>query len=414
MKILIFGLNYAPELIGTGKYSGELGAWLSEHGHDVRVISAPPYYPEWKVNKGYHSWAYRVETNNGAKVYRSPLYVPKDPNVILRLIHLFSFSVTSIPLLFINLFWKPDLVITIEPTVFCAPGALLFSKLSGAKSLLHVQDFELDAMLELGMGKNGVFTKLGFKFESWMMHRFDAISAISRSMVERAKRKTGGCGQVFYFPNWVDIDFVKPDVSDKALREKWGIPSATKVIIYSGNLGEKQGLEMVLSVAERFSEQQDILFLLIGSGAAKQRLINQAKLLNLKNINFYPVQAYYLLPALMALGDIFLVVQKKGVADAVLPSKVTTILAAGKNALITAEKDTELGRLCSEYPGIARRVLPEKIEDFIGVLETMLVEIDINNRKINTIAREYAEKFLNKETTLNQFTDYLNLLVEKS
>lgn len=413
MKILIFGLNYAPELIGTGKYSGELGAWLSEHGHDVRVISAPPYYPDWKVNKGYRAWAYRVETNNGAKVFRSPLYVPKNPNVISRLIHLFSFSVTSIPLLFINLFWKPDLVITIEPTVFCAPGALLFSKLSGAQSLLHVQDFELDAMLELGMGTNGVFTKLGFKLESWMMHRFDAISTISRSMVERAKRKAGGCGQVFYFPNWVDIDFVKPGASDKTLREKWGIPSATKVIIYSGNLGEKQGLEMVLSVAEQFAEQQNILFLLIGSGAAKERLMNQAKLLNLKNLSFYPVQPYDLLPALMTLGDIFLVVQKKGVADAVLPSKVTTILAAGKNALITAEKDTELGRLCSEYPGIALRVLPEKIEDFIDALETMLEEIDINNRKINTIARKYAEKFLDKETTLNQFTEHLNSLVEK-
>lgn len=414
MKILIFGLNYAPELIGIGKYSGELGAWLSEHNHDVRVICAPPYYPGWEVNIGYQSWAYRVEVMGGVKVFRAPLYVPKKPNVFSRLFHLFSFSISSIPLLVLNLFWKPGLVITVVPTLFTTPGALLFSKFSGAKSLLHIQDFEINAMQGLGMGKNGVFSMLGFKIESWIIRRFDAVSTISHSMVETAKQKLKGHGRVFYFPNWVDIDFVKPGGSDKTFREKWGISSATKVVIYSGNLGEKQGLEMVLYAAERFSKQEDVLFLIIGSGAAKERLINQSDLLKLKNISFYPVQPYPLLPALMALGDIFLVVQKKGVADAVLPSKLTTILSAGKNTLITAEKNTELGVLCAEFPGIARRVPPEDLDSFVETLAGMLAEIDIHNRKTNTIARKYAEKFLEKQITLEQFAGYLDSIVENS
>ncbi len=414
MKILIFGLNYAPELIGTGKYSGELGAWLSGHEHDVRVICAPPYYPDWKVKKGYHSWAYCVELMGGAKVFRAPLYVPKKPNVLSRLVHLFSFSISSIPLLVLNMFWKPDLVITVVPTLFTTPGALLFSKFSGAKSLLHIQDFELNAMQGLGMGKNGIFSMLGFRFESWIMRRFDAVSTISHSMVKTANKKLRNRVQVFYFPNWVDVDFVKPDVDDKIFRDKWGISRNTKVVIYSGNLGEKQGLELVLAAAERMTEQADVLFLIIGSGAAKERLIDQARLLKLKNISFYPIQPYHLLPALMALGDIFLVVQKKGVADAVLPSKVTTILSAGKTALITAEENTELGVLCTEFPGIARRVLPENVDLFVETLEFMLAEVDVHNRKKNPIAREYAENFLDKQTTLDQFASCLDLLVEKS
>ena len=414
MKILIFGLNYAPELIGIGKYSGEMGAWFAEHGHEVRVICAPPYYPEWQVNKGYQTWAYRVEIIDGIKVFRAPLYVPKKPNVLSRLFHLFSFSISSIPLLVLNLFWKPDLVITVVPTLFTTPGALLFSKFSGAKSLLHIQDFELNAMQGLGMGKNGVFSMLGFKIESWVLRHFDAVSTISYSMVETAKQKLNGHGRVFYFPNWVDVDFVKPSIGDNIFREKWGIPSDTKVVIYSGNLGEKQGLELVLAAAERLTEQTNILFLIIGSGAAKDRLIEQARLLKLKNINFYPVQSYTLLPALMALGDVFLVVQKKGVADAVLPSKVTTILSAGKNALITAEKNTELGVLCAEFPGIAYRVPPENLGSFVETLEVMMAKIDVQNRKVNTVARKYAEKFLDKRITLGQFAGYLDSIVEKS
>jgi colanic acid biosynthesis glycosyl transferase WcaI len=414
MKILIFGLNYAPELIGTGKYSGELGTWLSEHEHDVRVISAPPYYPEWKVNKGYHTWAYRVEIIDGVKVFRVPLYVPKKPNVFSRLLHLFSFAISSIPLLVLNLFWKPDLVITVVPTLFTTPGALLFSKFSGAKSLLHIQDFELDAMQVLGMGKNGVFSIFGFKIESWIIRHFDAVSTISHSMVKTAEQKLNSHARVFYFPNWVDVDFVTPDADDKIFREKWGISRNTKVIIYSGNLGVKQGLELVLAAAERMTGQRDVLFLIIGSGAAKERLVSQVRQLKLKNISFYPVQPYLLLPALMALGDIFLVVQKKGVADAVLPSKVTTILSAGKNALITAEKNSELGVLCTEYPGIAHRVPPENLDSFVETLNAMLGEIDVKNRKKNTIARKYAENFLDKQNILERFAGYLDSVIEKS
>jgi colanic acid biosynthesis glycosyl transferase WcaI len=411
MKILIFGLNYAPELIGTGKYTGELGAWLSEHNHDVRVICAPPYYPDWNVSAGYRAWRYLSEVENGVKIFRCPLYVPKKPNVFLRLVHLISFSVSSMPLLFIHIFWKPDIVITIEPTMFCAPGTLLLAKLSGAKSLLHIQDFELDAMLKLEMGRHGFFTSFGYKIESWIMRRFDAISTISNSMVESARKKLNGKNNpVFYFPNWVDINFIKAGMDDSFYRQKWEISTDKKVVIYSGNLGEKQGLEIVIEAASQLSETENVVFLIIGSGAVKDRLVALARQLNLTNVIFHPIQPYQQLPALMALGDIFLVVQKKGVADAVLPSKLTTILAAGKNTLITAEKETELGILCEKNPGIAKLVIPEDIENFVCVLKDMLQEVDFNKTSINLIARKYAEDFLGKEEALGRFAENLNLL----
>jgi len=415
VKILIFGLNYAPELIGTGKYTGELGAWLSEHNHDVRVICAPPYYPDWNVSAGYKAWCYRSEIEDGVKIFRCPLYVPKKPNVFLRLLHLISFSVSSMPLLFFHVFWKPNIVITIEPTLFCGPGTLLLAKLSGAKSLLHIQDFELDAMLKLEMGKHGFFTRLGYKIESWIMRNFDAVSTISHSMVKSAKNKLNGLNTpIFYFPNWVDVDYIKPSMDDDFFRQKWGVSADKKVVIYSGNLGEKQGLEMVLEAASRLSSDEDVIFLLVGSGAAKDRLINLARQMGLTNVEFHPVQPYHQLPALMAIGDIFLVVQKKGVADAVLPSKLTTILAAGKNALITAEKETELGLLCDQYPGIAKRVVPDDPGSFTHALEEMLQEINTKNSNINQVARKYAENFLDKEKALGDFSRNLNLLVAKN
>ena len=88
MKILIYGINYSPELTGIGKYSGDMGAWFAQRGHETRVITAPPYYPEWEVQPPFKSWAFKAEEISGARVYRCPLYVPNTPTTVTRLFHL--------------------------------------------------------------------------------------------------------------------------------------------------------------------------------------------------------------------------------------------------------------------------------------------------------------------------------------
>ena len=94
MKILVYGINYSPELTGIGKYTGEMVEWMARKGHDVRVITAPPYYPQWKVNGRYSCWRYRREEGD-AIVWRCPLYVPEQPSTLKRLLHLGSFALSS-------------------------------------------------------------------------------------------------------------------------------------------------------------------------------------------------------------------------------------------------------------------------------------------------------------------------------
>lgn len=413
MKILLYGLNYAPELTGIGKYSGELCQWFVSQGHEVSVVCAPPYYPNWKIASGYRVWWYQYQNIDGVRVFRAPLYVPMQPKTLTRLLHLFSFSISSIPLLLLNILRKPDLVLTVEPTLFCTPGALFIAKVCGAKSILHIQDFELDAMLGLEMAKQGWLSKIGYKIESWAMSHFDLISSISFSMIETVKRKISTDADVVYFPNWADTKFVNQYADSRVFRKKWEISTNTKVMLYSGNLGKKQGLEIVLDAAKQLENERQLLFLIVGTGAAEQELKTKAESLRLKNLRFYPLQEYELLPSLMALGDIHLVVQKSGVADAVLPSKVSTILASGGHALISAEKNTEMGVICDKFPGIARRVKPEDSTAFLAALKNMLADIDVDNRNFNTIAREYAEKFLDKEHVLEEFMDKLKKLTGK-
>jgi colanic acid biosynthesis glycosyl transferase WcaI len=411
MKILLYSLNYAPELTGIGKYSGELGDWLSENGHEVRVICAPPYYPEWRVGDGYRSWLYRCEQRNGVKIVRCPLFVPKNPKTLSRLLHLLSFAVSSLPVMLIQWSWKPDVVMVIEPTFLCVPATLLLSRVTGAKSLLHIQDFELDAMLGLGLAKHGRVAAVCYAVESFFMLRFSAISSISRSMLVKAAAKTRQSVPLHFFPNWVDTDFVSPEADALLFRRRWGLSETTQVVLYSGNLGKKQGLDLLIQAARLLAAEQDVLFLVLGAGVDKQTLIDQAEQLNLSNIRFESLQPYPDLPALMAMADVHLVIQKQGVADAVLPSKLTTILSAGGYALITAEAETELGLLCQQFPGIAECVDPENVEQFVAALRRMLMAAKSGRPRVNKVARQYAVEQLNKQNVLQKFDTQLRDLI---
>ena len=98
MRILVYGLNYSPELTGIGKYTGEMAVWLAERGHEVRVVTAPPYYPAWRIREDYRGLRYRTERAHGHPVvYRTPLYVPQRPTGIKRIVHLVSFMLGSLP-----------------------------------------------------------------------------------------------------------------------------------------------------------------------------------------------------------------------------------------------------------------------------------------------------------------------------
>lgn len=279
MRILVYGINYSPELTGIGKYTGEMVEWMASQGHEVRVITAPPYYPEWKVGERYSGWRYRRE-QGAATVWRCPLYVPKQPSTLKRLLHLGSFALSSFFPLMAQRRWKPDRIIGVVPTLFCTPGMRLLGKLSGARTLLHIQDYEVDAMLGLGMagkGKGGRVARLASAFERSGLHNVDYVSTISRSMMNKAQEKGVAQEKVIFFPNWSEVarfrDVTESDA--RALRTQLGLPDDQKIILYSGNIGEKQGLESVIEAAHQLSKHS-WMFVIVGQGGGKARLEKMA------------------------------------------------------------------------------------------------------------------------------------------
>jgi len=407
MKILLYGLNYAPEQTGIGKYSGEMGAWLAKRGHQVKTVSSVPYYPAWSIDKQFRNW-FSKQILEDVEVYRCPLYVPEKPTTLRRLIHLWSFVFSSIMVLLFLLRWRPTVMINVVPTMFTTIPAWLYCKLTGAKLVLHVQDFEGDAMFSLDMSVKGFLPSIWIKFERFVLSKANRLSTISNAMLKNATNKGVTEDKLLLFPNWSETQRFSDVKVDHEFRQSLGLPADKKIILYSGNIGRKQGLDMLLRAAWLCRDQDDWLFVIVGDGAAKQDLLEQAEELTVDNLKFLPLQPYEKLPQLLSLADVHLVIQNPGVADAVLPSKLTNILAVGGNAVITTTDDTEMGHLIEHYPGVAIKVLPENEKKLIdGIREALSQPLP------NQVAKQYAQSMLDKESVLSAFETQLLLLSTK-
>jgi colanic acid biosynthesis glycosyl transferase WcaI len=209
------------------------------------------------------------------------------------------------------------------------------------------------------------------------------------------------------FSNWVDTKHIRPHPAGQALRSEWGFADSKRVILYSGNMGKKQGLELILDAASQFEDTHpEVVFLLVGEGAAKAELFAETEKRHLRNIVFKPLQPLEKLPALLTMADIHLVIQKRGAADAVMPSKLTGILAAGGFSIITADKQTELGQFVLTNPGIAELVEPENKHALIQTISGMLSRLGLAH-DFNTVARNYAERYLAIDVVMKNFENKL-------
>jgi colanic acid biosynthesis glycosyl transferase WcaI len=401
MKILLYGINFAPELTGTGKYTAEMAAWLAARGHDVSVITAAPYYPQWKVHAGYSGRHYSHEKWQAVTVERAPLWVPQKPSGAKRLIHLASFAVSSLPLLIRRAFWRPDVMLVVEPALFCAPATWTLARLCGARAWLHIQDFEVDAAFDLGVLKGKTIKRLVCAAEGWLMRRFDRVSTISTRMLERARSKGVPAERLVPLFNWIDLDAITPQSGATAFRRELGIPDDAVVALYSGNMGGKQGLETLAGVARVLRKNANIHFVFCGQGPGRAPL--EAACADLPQVHFIDLQPMERLNELLCTSDIHLLPQRRGAADLVMPSKLTGMLASGRPVVCGAAPGTELATVVA-HCGIV--VEPENVRAMARAIASLTA---LASRRIafGQAARRYAVSHLGIDSVLGAFESEL-------
>lgn len=410
MKILFYGLNFAPELVGCAKYNSELVNWLAEQGHEVRVICAPPYYPQWQRQKPfsavkYYKTAVQAAATKPCRIYRCPIYVPTTPTGTRRLLHLASFALSSIGALAAQRSWRPDLVFTVAPTLFCAPAAILFARLTGAIPWLHLQDFEVDAAFEMGLLQHPRLAQLARFLERSILTRFAVVSTISQKMSQLLRQKEVSAANIFLLPNWVDLETIYPLARPSSLRRQLNIANDSKVCLFSGNLGVKQGLSMITTAARQLAGYNDLHFVICGNGPQRRQLEEESR--GLTNLSFIDLQPPEQLNELLNLADIHLLPQLGEAADLVMPSKLTGMLASGRPVVAAAAPHTEIAHALKDCGLIS----PPGNVTLFGA---NIIELLQNHSKRATMgekARHYAAGHCSKNAVLTACNHKINRLV---
>ncbi|MDI9363502.1 MAG: WcaI family glycosyltransferase [Flavobacterium sp.] len=409
-KILLISYNYAPELTGIGKYNAEMCEYLASIGHHVKAITAYPYYPNWQVFDGYKNNCYQKEVLNGVKLVRCPLYIPSKPTGPKRILQDFSFYISTLFVVMwqIITFKQYDIVITPSPSFMCGfHGLLLKLFRPSTQFVYHIQDLQIDAAIDLNIIKQAWLQKLLIGIERFILNHASIVATISTGMQQKILAKQTNITNVLLFPNWVDNARIFITQPSTAAIAALGIPLNKKVFFYSGAIGEKQGLEIILAVAPTIAQKcVDVVFVISGSGPYKEKLKQEVLDKYITNVLFIDLQPIPIFNQLLNYAYCHLVIQKESTGDLLLPSKLTNILAVGGLSIVTAVKGTTLYDVINTYQmGIL--ITPETVLAFEQAIVNTANFNNLQKSKISENASQYAKNYLNKANVLNSFINQI-------
>jgi len=388
LRVAILGINYAPEEIGIARYTTDMAIALAERGHRVEVVAGKPYYPAWNVPGEWRGGGWRHAREDGVEITRCAHYVPAVPNGLRRVLHLASFAVMALgPMIRLArrpVAERPQVVMCIAPALLSVPVAWVAARLAGARLWVHIQDFEVEAAFATGLvGENGRAGQLACWVERQILRLADIASSISPQMCRKLLDKGFAPDAVLEVRNWANASSNFCPAEASPFRAEWDL-GTRHVCLYSGNIANKQGIEILVEAASLLAHRDDIAFVICGEGPNRARLMELAE--GLTNIQFQFLQPMERLGDLLSLASVHLLPQIPGAADLVLPSKLTNMLASGRPIVATAEPGTGL---YDEVDGCGLSTPPGDAAALARAIETLIDDPE-QSARMGDIARRRA------------------------
>lgn len=405
MKILVVGLNYAPEPVGIAPYTTGLAQGLALRGHDVSVVAGEPYYPQWQRYGGLPIGR-ASSMENGVKITRVPHYIPSDPTGLKRIMHHASFAASALLPSSKEAGKGIDLVFAVAPSLLSVPIAAWAARRAQAPLWLHVQDFEVEAAFATGLLEEKSFAaRAARSLEERVLRMADIASSISPQMCAKLEEKGIPSNAVYQLRNWTNSDINWNAADPRSYRIEWGIGDR-EVALYSGNIANKQGLEIVIEAARTLKYRQDLVFVVCGEGPNRSKL--QLLAAGLDNIQFHDLQPLDRMADFLSLASVHLLPQLKGAADLVLPSKLTNMLASGRPVLATAAAGSGL---FDEVEGCGINTEPGDANALALGLTSLLDDTNLRSR-LGANARRRAGERWSQPAIIDAAEARMNLLID--
>ena len=407
MRVIVWGINYAPEITGIAPHNVTLCEFLQRYGHDVEMVTTFAYYPAWRKRPEDRHLLCRTDRINDVPVHRCWHFVPRRVFAWKRIVHEATFVVIST--MRILLLRRPDVYVVVSPPLLLGAAGWVVATLKRAPFIFHVQDLQPDAAVGLGMLRTGLFTRALYWLEAFAYKHATRVSGISWEIVDAFRGKGVPDRKLILFPNAV----VLPADTDIPVRGKFRAKhhfvADDFLAVYAGNLGVKQGLDILLDAADLLGAGKKIRIVIAGDGAAREELEKEIRDRN--NMSMLPLQYGTDYKELLVDADISLITQQGGSGNAFFPSKLLITLAYSCPVVTVADEESALARAVANGQ-CGKNILPGHAEQLANCLRK-LSEDRQQLRHWGPNGRAYVEQF-EQRRVLDRFLGELKSLGEKT
>ncbi len=404
-RVLLIGLNYAPEASGIAPYSASMTRGLAQRGHDVRVLTTKPHYPEWAVPEAYRGGAMH-ELIDGVQVTRLPHYVPNRPTGVRRLISEISFGLRAL----IAPWGRPDVVVFVSPALFATAVAMLRTRFSRRMhSIVWIQDLYGLGIVETGEhGAGSVVERVITGTEKSVLTTVDAVTVIHDRFAESVVELGVERDRIAVIRNWSHLGPEVPGDREE-VRRRLGWGAGEVVALHTGNMGLKQDLGNLISAA-RLADQQDaqVRFVVMGNGSQRDALQRQAERDGVQRVQFVDAVPGELYLAALRAADVLLVNEAEGLRDMAVPSKLTSYFAAGR-PVVAATDERSITASEVRAAGAGVQVAPGRPADLLAAVESIAADQD-RSAEYGAHGAAYRARVLSEEGALDAFEVLLNRL----
>ena len=401
LRIAVLCPHFAPDTAPTGEVMTRIVSELAALGHQVHVVTALPWYRTHSIEPGWDGkWVRRETTAWGSVTRVNPFPGDDKRNLVRRAAGFVGFSAL---VGFSSLRGgRVDAVIAMSPPLTLGLTGWGTHVVRRGPLIFNIQDVFPDAAVQTGAITNRWVIAAASWLERVSYHRAAAVTVLSSDLRDNvaAKVRESKRADVRVIPNFVDTEFIRPMDRMTSFRHELGIGAET-VVLYAGNVGFSQSLEMVIDAAAALPQ---LTFVINGDGAARVTL--QERAAGLANVRFSGYQEHERLPEVLATGDIHLVPLRRGLGRVSVPSKTYSILAAGRPVLAMIDPDTEVPRLLAESGG-GVSVPPDDAVSFERALEQLASDHE-RRRAMGVAGRRWVEQAVSPAAVAQAYVDLIN------
>jgi glycosyltransferase involved in cell wall biosynthesis len=406
MRITVVGINYRPEVTGIAPYTTGIAEGLARRGHAVTVMTGVPHYPEWRVAEAYRAARRYNEALEGVTVRRIRHFVPEKPSARGRIQMEASFARNVL----LHGWNKPDLVVAVSPTLLSAAVVVARARLGRVPVGVIVQDVYSAGVVETG-AMGGRSARMAAGIESTVLRHATGVAVIHDRLAAALRDIGVTDDHMSVIRNWTHIDGNAGPAEDAlSARATFGWQSHETIVLHTGNMGVKQGLENVVAAAKLADESngtaRPVRFVLVGDG--NQRRLLEAQASSVDSIELIdPLPAAEFRAALDA-ADILLVNERPGVGSMAVPSKLTSYFVAGKPILAATDPSSgSADELRLSGAGVAVR--PGDPQALLDAARALASD-DVAIRRLGEQGRRYATEVLSATSAIAEYDKWCDSL----